>query len=192
VFKSGKEYPLKWKVSYIPASPEGGGKVEKYTSQVSLLGPGVYQVVVWQKPYYEPAEGVYIKQLAKVYISAFGWEEGWDKPIGAKVEIVPLTRPFGIWEGNSFVGRVLKDGKPLKGARVEIEYYNTGGVKYPNEVLYTQVVKTDENGVFVYTIPWSGWWGFSVITEGGEYNGHPLELDGVLWIYAYPKPKEVK
>lgn len=192
LFKNGKEYPLKWSVEYIPVQPGSDQKVEKYVSKVRLHGPGIYQIVVWQKPYYEPAEGVYIKQIAKVYISAFGWEEGWDKPIGAKVEIVPLTRPFGIWEGNTFVGRVLKDGKPLKGARVEIEYYNTEGVKYPNETLYTQVVKTDENGVFVYTLPWSGWWGFSVITEGGEYNGHPLELDGVLWIYAYPKPKGVK
>jgi len=176
LFKNGKEYPLKWSVEYIPVQPGSDQKVEKYVSKVRLHGPGIYQIVVWQKPYYEPAEGVYIKQIAKVYISAFGWEEGWDKPIGAEVEIVPLTRPFGIWKGNTFVGKVLKDGKPLKGARVEIEYYNTEGVKYPNETLYTQVVKTDENGNVTVYLRKGGSYDILVSPQGYAFYSTQLDL----------------
>ena len=198
VFVNGRIYPIEWEKGYIPAMPGSSLKVEKYTANIRLHGPGVYQIFVEQKPYFEPTEGQFIQQIAKVYISAFGWEEGWDKPIGLPVEIVPLTRPFGLWEGNTFVGRVLKNGKPVPHARVEIEYYNSRGVKYPNELLYTQVVKTDQNGVFIYTVPWSGWWGFAAITDGGTLKNtsdgkeYPLELDAVIWIYAYPKPQGVK
>ena len=198
VFVNGRIYPIEWQKRYIPAEPGSDLKVEEYTAAIRLHGPGVYQIFVEQKPYFEPTEGQFIQQIAKVYVSAFGWEEGWRKPIGLPVEIVPLTRPFGLWEGNTFVGQVLKNGKPVPYARVEIEYYNSQGVKYPNELLYTQVVKTDQNGIFIYTVPWSGWWGFSAITEGGEIKNpsdgkkYPLELDAVVWIYAYPKPQGVK
>ena len=192
VFVAGKVYPIKWKKFYIPACEGCSEKVEAYKGTFRVFRPGVYQIFVKQEPYYEPHEGQYIQQIAKVYVDTFGLEEGWQKPIGLEVEIVPLTRPFGLWEGNTFVGRVYKNGKPLPHARVEVEYYNRQRVKYPNETLYTQVVETDDEGYFYYTVPWSGWWGFSAITDGGTYKGKPLELDAVLWIYAYPKPKGVK
>ena len=198
VFINGKLYPIRWHKSYISAAPNSDIKVEKYWADIKIFRPGVYQIFVQQKPYFEPAEGQFIQQIAKVYVDAYGLEAGWNQPIGLKIEIVPLTRPFGLWEGNTFVGQVLKNGKPLKHARVEIEYYNKEGLKYPNDSLYTQVVETDDSGIFIYTPPWSGWWGFSAISEGGEIKNpqdgqlYPLELDAVLWIYAYPKPKGAK
>jgi len=192
VFINGKIYPIQWKEFNIPACKGCSETVEAYKGSFKVFRPGVYQIFVKQKPYYEPHEEQYIQQIVKVYVCTFGLEEGWNRPVGLEVEIVPLTRPFGLWEGNIFVGRVYKDGKPLPHARVEVEYYNKEGVKYPNETLYTQVVETDEQGYFYYSVPWSGWWGFSAITDGGTYNGKPLELDAVLWIYAYPKPKGVK
>ncbi len=191
-FVGGKVYPIRWSKKEVPACEGCSERVEAYEGKLKIVRPGVYQIFVEQKPYWEPHEGVYIKQIAKVYVDAFGLEEGWQRPVGLKVEIVPLVRPFGFWEGNTFVGRVYKDGEPLPHARVEIEYYNQRDVKYPNEILYTQVVETDERGYFYYTVPWSGWWGFAAITEGETYNGKPLELDAVLWIYAYPKPEGVK
>ena len=193
-FIGGKIYPLHWKKEYVPALPGSNIKVEKYETTFTVFRPGVYQFFVEQKPYFEPAEEQFIQQIAKVYVDTFGLEEGWQQPIGLKVEIVPLTRPFGLWEGNTFKGQVLINGKPAPNVRVEIEYYNDKHVKYPNDALITQVVKTDANGYFVYTVPWSGWWGFSAITDGGTYKNpqdgkeYPLELDAVLWIYAYPKP----
>jgi cobalt/nickel transport protein len=195
-FVGGKIYPLKWKKELIPALPGGDKMVEKYETTFRVFRPGVYQFFVKQKPYFEPAEEKFIQQIAKVYVDTFNLEEGWDKPVGLKVEIVPITRPFGLWEGNTFKGRVLINGKPAANVDVEVEYYNTKGYKYPKEALITQVVKTDDQGYFVYTVPWSGWWGFSAITDGGTLKNpadgkeYPLELDAVLWIYAYPKPQK--
>ncbi len=40
-------------------------------------------------------------------------------PIGLKYEIVPLTKPFGLYTGNIFQGVVLKDGKPQANVKVE-------------------------------------------------------------------------
>ncbi len=63
------------------------------------------------KPYWEPAEDKFIKHITKTYIGAFGEEEGWSKPLGLEVEVVPITRPFGLYAGNVFQGRVLKKRK---------------------------------------------------------------------------------
>lgn len=39
-------------------------------------------------------------------MNALGLEEGWDSEIGLETEIVPLTRPYGLWTGNVFTGMV--------------------------------------------------------------------------------------
>lgn len=197
VFIKGEKKTLTWQKKLIPVTKGSAKKVSMYTGILNLDKPGIYQIFVTSSPYFESSEGKYIQQIAKVVISAFGIEEGWDEPVGLKVEIVPWVKPFGLWEGNIFKGRVLINGEPAKNVEVEVEYLNTKGVKVPVDSLVTQVVKTDENGYFEYTIPWAGWWGFSAITEGETIKGedgkeYPLEVDGVIWVKAYPKPKEVK
>jgi len=154
--------------------------------------PGDHIFYVIPAPYFEPAEGVFIQQITKVIVNAFEAEVGWDTYLGLPVEIVPLTRPYGLWEGNLFCGRVLKEGKPLRGARVEVEFLNDGAIKEVSGPFTTQVLKTNEAGEFCYTIPWAGWWGFAVLSEGTPLKKdgkvYPLELDAVLWLKAYPKP----
>ena len=86
--------------------------------------PGVYCIYMIPKPYWEPAEDKFIKHITKTYIGAFGEEDGWSKPLGLEVEIVPITRPFGLYAGNVFQGKVLKNGKPVPNCEVEVEYYN--------------------------------------------------------------------
>jgi len=193
---NGKKYNLKWKSELIPAIKHSAKKVHMYKTNFKIKKPGVYQFYIVPSPYFEPAEGKFIQQITKVYVETFGLEEGWDQPIGLKAEIIPLTRPFGIWEGNTFKGQVLINGKPASNIDVEVEYLNTKGVKVPADPFITQVIKTDKNGYFEYTIPWAGWWGFSAIGDGGtlEKDGkqYPLELDAVIWIKAYPKPRGVE
>jgi cobalt/nickel transport protein len=196
-YLNGKKYKIDWKEHLIPAMKGSDKKVSMYTAIFKIRRPGVYQFYVDPTPYFEPAEGKFIKQITKVYVEAFGLEDGWDEPIGLKAEIVPLTRPFGIWEGNTFRGRVFINGKPAPNIDVEVEYLNTKGVEVPADPFVTQVIKTDENGYFEYTIPWAGWWGFSAIGEGGmkkhkDGKKYPVELDAVIWVKAYPKPHDVK
>ncbi|PLX39850.1 MAG: DUF4198 domain-containing protein, partial [Deltaproteobacteria bacterium] len=149
--------------------------------------PGDQIFIVEPAPYWEPAEEAFIIHLTKVVVGALGLEVGWDEPAGAKVEILPLTRPYGLWTGNIFTGVVMKDGKPLPSAEVEVEYLNEDGITPPSDSYITQVVKADEGGVFSYAMPREGWWGFAALVEGDkklEHEGkmYPVEIGGVIWV----------
>ncbi len=150
--------------------------------------PGVYSFYMEPKPYWEPAEDKYIVHYTKTVISAFGDEEGWDQPVGLKTEIVPLTRPFGLYAGNVFQGIVLLNGKPAPYTEVEVEYYNKDHrVTPPTDYMITQVVKADGNGVFTYAAPREGWWGFAALNTASERMKHDgkekdVELGAVIWV----------
>ncbi len=150
--------------------------------------PGVYCIYMVPKPYWEPAEDKFIKHITKTYIGAFGEEDGWSKPLGLEVEIVPITRPFGLYAGNVFQGKVLRNGKPVPNCEVEVEYYNKKSrYKAPSEYMITQVILTDDNGIFTYSAPIAGWWGFSALTTADyklKQNGvdKDVEVGGVIWV----------
>ena len=146
--------------------------------------PGVYTFAMEPQPYWEPAEDCYIIHYTKVIVSAFGLEDGWDAEAGLKTEIVPLTRPFGLYAGNVFQGMVKLDGKPVPNCDVEVEYYNQARkFKAPNDSFVTQVVRTDANGVFTYAAPKAGWWGFAALNSAGEkIKDKDVELGAVLWV----------
>lgn len=155
----------------------------------SVKRPGVYQFAMEPQPYWEPAEDVSIIHYTKTIIAAYGDDEGWDEPIGLPTEIIPLLRPIGNYAGNSFSGKVLLNGKPVPNAEVEIELYNQSGTfKAPSDYHVTQVVKANEEGIFSFTCPQPGWWGFAALSEAdytlknpqGEEKG--VELGAVLWI----------
>jgi cobalt/nickel transport protein len=162
-----------------------------WQADYKIKRPGVHQFYVEPSPYWEPAEDCYIIHYTKVIVSAFGKDAGWDEEIGLKTEIVPLTRPFGVYAGNVVQGIVKLNGEPVPFSEVEIEYYNEDGrFSAPKEALITQVVKADQNGVFTYGIPKSGWWGFAALNEDDQTIKHgdedkPVELGAVLWIKAH-------
>ncbi len=127
-------------------------------------------------------------------MNAFGLEKGWDQPVGLETEIIPFTRPYGLWTGNLFTGQVFLKGNPVPFAEVEVEYLNeTPGnthVVLPSAGPYvTQVVRADQNGVFSYAMPKAGWWGFSALnqadwtlTRDGQEKG--VEIGAVYWVYT--------
>ena len=95
-----------------------------------------------------------------------------------------------LYAGNLFQGIVKLDGKPVPYAEVEVEYYNQDKkAEAPTDYMITQTIKADENGVFSYAAPRSGWWGFAALNEA-DYTlpdpsgkAKPVELGAVLWIY---------
>ena len=153
--------------------------------------PGDYIFYVEPKPYWEPAEDCFIIHYTKVIINAFGVEEGWDEEVGLKTEIIPLTRPYGLYTGNVFRGIVKVDGKAAPFTEVEVEYYNRDGkLEASADPFITQVVKTDGNGVFTYAMPKAGWWTFAALNEDKkkiEYKGEPksVEIGAVLWVKTH-------
>lgn len=166
---------------------------EAWQTTYQIQRPGVYHFVMEPQPYWEPTEDVSIIHYTKTIVAAFGYDADWDVPVGLPTEIIPLTRPFGNYAGNSFSGQVILNGKPVPKAEVEVELYNsTSTYKAPSDYHVTQVVKADDNGVFSFTCPQSGWWGFAALNEadytikdpGGAEKG--VELGAVLWIYLDP------
>jgi cobalt/nickel transport protein len=168
-----------------------------WQSNYTFARPGVYQFVMEPTPYWESAEDLSIIHYTKTLIPAFGDDTGWDEPIGLPTEIVPLLRPFGNYAGNSFCGQVLMNGAPVPGAEVEVELYNEGNrLAAASDYHITQVIKADDKGVFSFTCPLPGWWGFAALNEA-DYtlkdptgNDKAVELGAVLWIYLDKLPEE--
>ena len=170
-------------------------KVDGFTTWATdykIKRPGDYVFYVEPQPYFEPAEEAFIVHYTKVVVDAFGMEEGWDAEIGLKTEIIPLTRPYGLWAGNVFQGVVMVNGKPAPGTEVEVEYYNEDGtIEAPADPFVTQVVKADENGVFTYAMPRAGWWGFAGLNTDDETITHTdgktyeVEIGAVLWVKTH-------
>ncbi len=166
-----------------------------WETSYKITRPGDYIFFTRPKPYWERTEEKFIVHVTKVIVDAMGAEEGWDKPIaesaGIPIEIVPRVKPYGLYAGNIFSGQALKGGKPLADTNVEMEWWGKGKTKAPTPAHVTQVVKTDDNGVFSFAMPKAGWWGFSALTEaekGIQADGKEkkVELAGVIWVYAHP------
>lgn len=153
--------------------------------------PGVYMFYMEPEPYWEPTEDSFIIHYTKTVITAFGDDEGWDQEVGLKTEIVPLSKPYGLYAGNVFQGIVKLDGKAVPFAEVEVEYYNEAR-KYtaPTEYMITQTIKADGNGVFTYAAPVSGWWGFAALNAADFKLPHQgedkdVELGAVIWVFFH-------
>ncbi len=159
-----------------------------WTRMFSVKRPGAYTFVMEPVAYFEPGEDCYIIHTTKTIVAAFGDDGGWDEEIGLKTEIVPLSRPFGLYAGNLFQGIVKLDGKPVPYAEVEIEFYNQNNkATAPTDYMITQVIKADQNGVFSYCAPVAGWWGFAALNRSDKKMMHDgekkdIELGAVIWV----------
>ncbi len=159
-----------------------------WTADYGIKRPGAYAFVMEPSPYWEAAEDCFIVHYTKTVVAAFGDDSGWDEELGLKTEIIPLSKPFGLYSGNIFQGIVKLNGKPVPYAEVEVEFYNQENkAKAPSEYMITQTVKADGNGVFSYAVPRSGWWGFAALNtsdkkmvHGGEKKD--IELGAVIWV----------
>lgn len=167
-----------------------------WEANYSIKRPGDYIFYMEPQPYWEPAEDCFIVHYTKVIVNALGMEVGWDEELGLKTEIIPLTRPYGLWTGNVFQGIVKVKGEVVPYAEVEVEYYNLEGeVKWPADPMITQVIKADQNGVFTYAMSKAGWWGFAALNEDEdklEHNGEEksVEIGAVIWVKTYDIEKD--
>ena len=160
-----------------------------YTLDYPLALPGTYIFAMEPQPYWEPAEDTFIIHYTKTYVTAYGDDEGWDTELGLKTEIVPLSKPFGLWERNIFQGIVKLDGEAVPYAEVEVEFFNDGAVATaPDELMITQTIKADAAGVFTYAAPSDGWWGFAALNTA-DYTlpqdgvDEDVELGAVIWVH---------
>lgn len=74
------------------------------------------------------------------------------KPTGRGLELVPVTHPNNLVAGEKATFRLVLDGQPAAGLKVEIV---PGGIRYRDKLNDTRVT-TDESGTFSYTWPGPG------------------------------------
>ncbi len=142
-------------------SPNPGGFL---ATEVNFEEPGAYIVVTVLKPgfytmYIEkgemhhkmgPKKGVkgrvilslYYEQYAKALINVGKELDNFDKPVGHKIEIIPLENPNEIKEGDFLPIQVLFDNKPAMYCQVLATY---SGFSTDEEFAYT--TSTDGEGI---------------------------------------------
>lgn len=167
-----------------------------FKGSVPVKRSGDYVIVTVPEPYYEASEDIYIQQITKAYLNRNTLPTDWDQPVGLPVEILPLTKPYNVIAGSTFTGRVLANGEPVAGARVEIEYMaaepdmETSAASAPVTSPPpggALVALSDANGYFTFGVPRAGLWGFAALGAGPEtrHEGKDLSQDAVIWIRAW-------
>lgn len=201
MIKKGKKTDLIDTISDI----EWASSVDKghaYQADVRLRGLGDYVFIVQPSPYFEVEEDLYIQQLTKTVVNVGNLPTDWNKDFGLTAEIVPLTKPYAIYEGGIFSAVVKSKGKAVPFAAVEVEFMNylpemdknqfskTPTMTPPAEVFVTQTIYADANGTFHFSLLKAGQWGFAALGIGEEktYKGKTLSQDAVIWVQATKLP----
>ncbi len=183
----GQNSPIDLRSALVATTRQGQ---RSYDLPFRIQQPGDHLFFLEPGLYWEPSEQKWIRHYTKVIVDAFSGEENWERLVGFPVEISPLVRPYGLWTGNQFRGTVLRNNQPLPYARLEVEWRNDGSVTAPAPAYTTHVIKADAQGVFSYTMPRSGWWGFAALTEAQtrlpapDGTPAPIEDGAVIWIHV--------
>ena len=149
--KEAKAYDASGKETQVTIKPQDTKAI-----LVPAQTPALVAVVFKSGPFVKTPEGY--KQVSKreatnVILSMKGethsknlwhWNDGFSKPLGGKLEIVPLKNPLALKVGDKLPFQALYDGKPLAGATVAAE-----GVE-------KDALKTDPNGRAEIVIKKSG------------------------------------
>ena len=200
LYHNGKKTDIKEdikEVDYTGNNNTAKGQVVTLNKSNGFKTGGDYAVLVNPYPYWEPAEGLYIHQITKLFVNRGGLGEGdWaTRMTEGYPEMIPMVNPYNVTPGSIIKVKVVDtEGKPAVGKIVEIEYLNfpvdpqkhsfKGNKIIDDEKRGTAQVVTDDNGYFSFIPSKAGYWGFSALDAGSEkkYNGKDLEQDPVLWI----------
>lgn len=157
-----------WTVGYTPA----------------LAGDHVFDLQL--QPFEEGDHQVH--DFVKLVLHVAGSQQGWDRTLRRRLEVTPLTRPYGLAPGAVFRGAVTASGAPVAGALVRVERWSgTPGGEVP-EHLQHGLEKTDAGGAFAVALDRAGWWLLSAESKGRTVSkgGRRLEerLRATLWVHV--------
>jgi cobalt/nickel transport protein len=149
---------------------------------------GDFIFVLNSPPIWMPEDQEFLQDTVKVVLHVQA-QKGWDANAGQTLEMVPLTRPYGLQAGMVFQAQALVEGKPLARALVEIERYNpTAPKELPPDEQITRTAKTDPNGIVTCTLAEPGWWCLTAQRMNGqrEHRGknYPVRQRATLWVYV--------
>ena len=173
-----------------------------YQANTTLRGLGDYVFVMQPAPYFEAEEDIYIQQITKTIVNVGNLPTDWFHDLGLTAEIVPLIKPYAIYEGGIFSGVVRSQGQPVPFATIEVEFLNylpnmqqkqfapTATIPAPAENFVSQTITADANGTFHYSLLKAGQWGFAALGVGAQktHQGKALSQDAVIWVQVNPLP----
>ncbi len=196
VTPDGEKEPVALKTADMK-DPDTGKMRKAFTLSYTPESIGDSWLVLEAAPCPIEEEGEAVQDYVKQCIHVMA-EKGWDVRLGLPIEVVPLTRPYGLEAGFAVTVRAYLNGKPLPDATAEIEKLNgfyVDGDALPKDQfgmedvpMITRVARTDVNGYLTYTLDEPGWWMISVSAESGTatVNGkeYPRVLRGGLWLHV--------
>jgi len=150
---------------------------------------GDYVVYVVVRAVHEGAEFV---DYAKAIIHCGVEEKNWYLKVGAPLELVLYTRPYGLEVPSIVCGIVYINGTPKPDVRVEFEYYHPtkpGKLleKLEKEFIYpdaliTKATITDSNGEFCAELNIPGYWAISPVIETEKKT-----IRSTIMVYVFKK-----
>lgn len=147
--------------------------------------PGDHVVMIHGQPFDE-GESLF-QDFVKLVIHVEGSERGWERQLRTRLEVVPLTRPYGIPVGTTFRGMITESGKPVAGSLVRAEpWIEKGGGDDVPAWKQHRLERTGPSGEFAVTFDRPGFWMLSaesngrVVSKGGQRMQEVLRAG--LWV----------
>ncbi|MBQ3060530.1 MAG: DUF4198 domain-containing protein [Desulfovibrio sp.] len=158
-------------------------------ANVALDHPGLHHFIIEARPWWDAARQRFIQHYVKTTVPVYGIDRGWHLPAGQRMEILPLTRPFGLTVPVLFLGRAVRSGNPMADVPVRMLRINTDKRTAPTPWHEELVGRTDGNGQFSFVLHQPGWWCCQATVEGAPLKGpdghpRPLELSALFWLYV--------
>jgi cobalt/nickel transport protein len=182
--------------------PAGEGKQAlAYRLRFTPASRGDYVFVVRTRPIWMGEEGEFFEDTVKVVLHVQA-QKGWDSSTGEPLEIVPMTRPYGLEPGMVFQSQLQwrAPGRetpvaPVITRPVEIEHYNpTPPQHLPSDEHVTRTARPDANGVVTSTLTEAGWWCVTASRPHGtrEHDGklRPVLERSTIWVFVDDKPSK--
>ncbi|MFP3867609.1 MAG: DUF4198 domain-containing protein [Desulfobacteraceae bacterium] len=91
---------------------------------------------------------------AKTVVAAGGQQQGANRPVQSNLEILPLQDPTTMKTGDTLRVRIVFQGKPLAGAKLEFSHEGWTDPQKP----FTSLGKTNEKGEIQVKVDKPGWW----------------------------------
>ncbi|MGP1561520.1 MAG: DUF4198 domain-containing protein [Helicobacteraceae bacterium] len=169
--------------------------VKGYKASVRVKQLGDHLFVLKPAPFYSSIEGVYLQPITKLVVNVGAKPSDWGDELGLDAEIVPLSKPYGIWAGSSFSAMVKASGIPVPYASIDAEFLNYDidlaslkpskpKTNQQNQAMQTIQFRADEDGKFTFFLPRAGWW---AICAGGvglkkSFKDKELSQDACIWV----------
>jgi cobalt/nickel transport protein len=172
------------------ALPVGEGKsVTGYRFPFTPEQRGDYVFLLKLPPIFMEEDGEFIHDIVKVVYHVQA-QKGWDAALGDGLELLPLTRPYGLEPGMVFQVQTIPS------AHVEIESYHAAPPKsLPPDEQITRVVRADRSGVATGTLTEPGWWCLTTtaLERGKRKHGDkelPVRQRSTRWVFVDEKAGE--